>query len=175
MDISGCAGLSLIVDRESGRCIATTAWEDEAAMRAGERPVESIRQEAAEHFGGSVVKVERWEIAYMHREHRAAEGARVRCTWLRLPDVERGLDAFRTRVLPRVEEMEGFCSASFFLDRESGRAVSAIAWDGQDALDHTRDQMAELRSSITSTLGAEVEDVAEFELAIAHLRAPELV
>jgi heme-degrading monooxygenase HmoA len=175
MDMDGCVGMSLIVDRASARCIATTSWEEESAMRAAERRVESIRNDAADQFGGSVQKVERWEIAAMHREHQAMEGSGVRCTWLQLPDVDRGIDAFKTRVLPRVEEMEGFCSASFFVDRSRGRAVSAIAWDSMDAMDRTRDQMRQLRETLSGELGAEVLDVTEFELAIAHLRAPELV
>jgi heme-degrading monooxygenase HmoA len=175
MDMDGCVGMSLIVDRASARCIATTSWEDEAAMRAAERRVESIRNDAADEFGGTVQKVERWEIAAMHREHEAGEGCGVRCTWLRLPDVDRGIEAFKTRVLPRVEEMDGFCSASFFVDRSMGRAVSAIAWDSMAAMDRSRDQMTQLRESVTGELGGEVIDVSEFELALAHLRAPELV
>lgn len=175
LDMDGCVGLSLIVDRGSGRCIATTSWADESAMRAAERKVEMIRNDAAEQFGGTVQKVERWEIAVMHREHAAGDGRGVRCTWLRIPDVERAIDAFRTRVLPRVEEMDGFCSASFFVDRENGRACSAIAWDSPAVMDGNRDAMGELRSTVTGELGADVLEVAEFELAIAHLRAPELV
>jgi hypothetical protein len=42
-------------------------------------------------------------------------------------------------------------------------------------MEATRDAMSDLRSRVTTDLGAEVLDVAEFELAIAHLRAPELV
>jgi hypothetical protein len=175
LDMDGCVGLSLIVDRDSRRCIATTSWTEESAMRAAERKVETIRNDAAEQFGGTVQKVERWEIAAMHREHAAGDGGSVRCTWLQVPDVERSIDAFRTRVLPRVEEMDGFCSASFFVERANGRACSAIAWDGRSAMDASRDAMSELRTSVTTDLGGDVLEVAEFELAIAHLRAPELV
>ena len=175
MDTQGCVGLSLIVDRNSGRCIATTSWEDEESMRASEQSVESIRSEAAGQFGGTVENVDRWEIAVMHREHRAQEGACVRCIWLRGPDVDRAIEAYRTRVLPSVEKMDGFCSASFFVDRGSGRAVSAVAWDTREAMERSREQVNELRTGVTQDLGAEVLEVAEFELAIAHLRAPELV
>jgi heme-degrading monooxygenase HmoA len=176
MGIDGCIGLSLIVDRQSGRCIATSAWETEAAMRAADRPVESIRRDAADQFGGTVAKVERWEIAVLHREHQAAEGAGTRCTWLQLPvgQVERAIEAFRTQVLPAVEEMDGFCSGSLFIDRTADRAVSAIAWESRDAMERNRDQMAGLRASVTSDIGAQVLEVAEFELALAHLRVPEL-
>jgi len=175
LDMDGCVGLSLIVDRASRRCIATTSWEDESAMRAAEQKVETIRNDAAEQFGGTVQKVERWEIAAMHREHAAGDGCGVRCTWLQVPDAERSIDAFRTQVLPRVEEMDGFCSASFFVDRANGRACSAIAWDGRSEMDASRDAMTELRTRVTTQLGGAVLEVAEFELAIAHLRAPELV
>lgn len=177
MDIDGCIGLSLIVDRQSGRCIATSAWETEQAMRSAERPVESIRRDAADQFDGRVQKVERWEIAVLHREHRAADGACVGCTWVRLPEdgIEVGIDAFRNRVLPVVEEMNGFCSASMFVDRSAARAVSAIAWDSQQAMDRSRDPMMQLRTTVTAEIGAQVMEVAEFELALAHLRVPELV
>jgi quinol monooxygenase YgiN len=175
LDIDGSVGMSLLVDRDSGRCIATTSWTDEAAMDAAEQPVQSLRAQAAEHFRGTVEKVERWEIAALHRLQPAGDGAGARCTWLQLPDIERGIDAFRTMVLPRLESMPGFCSGSFFVDRAGGRVVSAIAWADMEALAQSRDGTAELRMSVTERLGGQVLEVAEFELALAHLRVPELV
>jgi len=44
-----------------------------------------------------------------------------------------------------------------------------------DAMARNRDRATELRSRRVRDLGAEVVDVAEFELAIAHLRVPEVV
>ena len=51
--IEGYIGLSLLVDRPSGRCIATSSWQSEEAMRASAEAVRPVRDRAAELFGGS--------------------------------------------------------------------------------------------------------------------------
>ena len=53
-DLEGCVGVSLLVDRESGRCIATSAWESDEAMRGSAERVAPIRDRAAQAFGGEV-------------------------------------------------------------------------------------------------------------------------
>src|ERR1700751_658809 len=75
-DVDGCVGLSLLADKQTGRCIVTTSWETEEAMRATAERVKPIRDQAAQAFGGiGSPTVEEWEIAALHRDHRAAEGA----------------------------------------------------------------------------------------------------
>jgi hypothetical protein len=81
--VDGYTGLSLLVDRSSGRCIATSAWQSEEAMRASAESIRSIRDRAAEVFGGSA-DVEEWEIAVLHRDHRSRDGACVRATWVKV-------------------------------------------------------------------------------------------
>ena len=51
--IDGCVGVSLLVDRDSGRCIATSSWETEEAMHTSAERVRPVRDQAAEMFGGS--------------------------------------------------------------------------------------------------------------------------
>jgi heme-degrading monooxygenase HmoA len=173
--LEGFIGLSLLVDRSSGRCIATSAWQSEEAMRASEQATRQVRNRAAEIFGGSA-DVEEWEIAVLHRDHRSGDGARVRATWVRLsPDqIDRGIEVYKTNVLPALEELEGFCSASLLVDRASGRAVSSATYDSVEAMEQNRDQLDRLRAAGTQEAGAEVLDEREFELAIAHLRVPEM-
>jgi quinol monooxygenase YgiN len=173
--MDGCVGLSLLVDRESGRCIATSAWETEDAMRASAQRVQPLRDRAVERFGGSAT-VEEWEIAVLHRDHRSGDGAGVRVTWLKMrPDqFDRAVEFYRTSVLPSMEELEGFCSASLMIDRASGRAVSSASYDSLEAMERNRDQARSLRTERLRDLGADQLDVGEFQLEIAHLRVPEM-
>jgi heme-degrading monooxygenase HmoA len=174
-DIEGCVGVSLLVDRESGRCIATTAWESEEAMRASEERVAPIRQRAAETFGGTA-ETQEWEIAAMHRDHRSAEGAGVRATWVNVSadQIDQGIEYFKASVLPQLEDLDGFCSASLLVDRASGRGVSSVTFDSLDAMERNRERATELKTTSIREAGVEEVDEREFELALAHLRVPEL-
>ena len=137
--IDGCVGLSLLVDRTSGRCIATSSWESEEAMRASAEALQPIRDRAAELFGGGA-QIEEWEIAAMHREHRAGEGACVRATWVKVDpaQLDGGIEFYKGTLLPALEELEGFCSASLLVDRASGRGVAAATSTTPKRLSRTR-------------------------------------
>ncbi|MGO9510488.1 MAG: hypothetical protein ACLPXZ_25315 [Mycobacterium sp.] len=173
--VDGYTGLSLLVDRLSGRCIATSAWQSEEAMRASAESVRPVRDRAAEVFGGTA-QVEEWEIAVLHRDHRSGEGSCVRATWVKVdPDqIDRGIDLVKMTVLPALAELDGFCSASLMVDRASGRGVSSATFDSVEAMKRNRDQLDRLRATATQEAGAEVLDERDFELAIAHLRVPEM-
>jgi hypothetical protein len=175
--VDGYVGISLLVDRESGRCIITAAYQTEDAMRAAADKANQLRSHAAERFSGSVEKVEEWEIGVLHRDHHSREGSCVRATWIRMPSdqADRALEFYKDSVLPALERLEGFCSASLLINRSSGRGVSSSTFDSREAMDRDRDKATELRNTRTRELGADVLDVGEFELALAHLRVPEMV
>ena len=174
--IDGCVGLSLLVDRTSGRCIVTSSWESEEAMRASEDAVRPIRDRAVELLGGSR-EVEEWEIAAMHREHRAGEAACVRVTWVKVdPDqLDRGIDFYKMTILPALEDLEGFCSASLLVDRASGRGVAVANFDNAEALERNKGALDTIKATGSQEANAEVLDQCDFELAVAHLRVPEMV
>ena len=175
-DMAGCIGVSLLVDRQSGRCIATSAWETEEAMRDSRDQVTPIRDRAAEMFGGTA-NVEQWEIATLHRDHHSPDGAGVLATWVRVPpdQVDQGIEYYKSSVLPQLENLDGFCSASLLVDRASGRAVSSTTFDSLDAMERNRDQITALKATSMPEARAEELDECAFELALAHLRVPELV
>lgn len=171
----GCVGMSFVADRASGRCIATTAWESEQALRDSEERVRPLRERSASVFGGSP-QVEEWEIVVMHRDHRSGEGAGVRSTWLQTDPsrMDNSIDVFRSTTLPTAEGFDGFCSASLLVNRSNGRALATFAYDGPESLARTREQANALRSRSSTELGGTVEDVREFELVMPHLHVPEM-
>ena len=56
-------GASLLIDRESGKAVAVTLWEDEEAMRASEESANALRADAAQQMGAEQPTVERYEVA----------------------------------------------------------------------------------------------------------------
>ncbi|MFW0787890.1 hypothetical protein AAFP35_25625 [Gordonia sp. CPCC 206044] len=174
--LPGYRGLSMIVDRGSRRCIITSSWETREAMLATDRRLQSVRTRAAETLGGRP-QVDEWEIAALHRDHRARDGACIRATWFRVdPDhFDRAVDVFKLASLPALGDLDGFCSASLMIDRESALAVSSVAYDSTDAMERTRGEAGTIREAGTADAGAEVLEVCEFELVLAHLHVPELV
>ncbi len=175
-DMAGCIGVSLLVDRQSGRCIATSAWETEDAMRASADQVTPIRDRAAEMFAGTA-DIDQWEIAALHRDHRSADGAGVLVTWVKVPpdQVDQGIEYYKSSVLPQLEELDGFCSASLLVDRASGRAVSSTTFDSLDVMERNRDRITALKATSMPEARAEELEECAFELALAHLRVPELI
>jgi hypothetical protein len=177
-EVDGCVGLSLLVDQQTGRCILTTAWETEEAMRASVEQIRPMREQAAQAFGGiGSPMVEEWEIAVLHRDHRSGEGACARATWVNLPpdQLDQGIEFYKASVLPELEALDGFCSASLLVDRASGRSVSCASFDSLEAMERSRDRGTAIKEEKIREVGADELDDCEFELRIAHLRAPELV
>jgi hypothetical protein len=138
--------MSVLMDRGSGRCIITTAWETDEAMRASAEKASRLRDRAAEKLGGNVEKIEEWEIAALHRDHRSRDGACTRATWVKSDPAraDQNIEYYKTSVLPEVENLDGFC-----------RALA-------------------LKTAKIREAGVEELDEREFELALAHLRVPEL-
>ena len=116
-----CIGLSTLVDRESGECIVTSSWKTEEAMMASDPNLAPMRRRGGEIMGGAP-QVEVWEVAVMHRDHPAPEGACCRVVWMRLSsgDIDRGIELYRSALLPEMETLEGFCSASLLVNRDVG-------------------------------------------------------
>ncbi|MEV0272235.1 hypothetical protein AB0H43_25950 [Hamadaea sp. NPDC050747] len=176
MAIDGCIGVSCLIERDSGRCIATSAWESMETMTASESQVAPLRSRLTASVGAAGPLVQEWEIPLMHRAQPAPTGAYARLSWLQgdPANADDSIESFRM-VLPMLDELPGFCSASLLVDRDSGQAVSTVVYESSAAVARTREVGQSLRNRIAQQAGLDIIEVAEFELALAHLRVPELV
>jgi heme-degrading monooxygenase HmoA len=66
--MDGFKGLIALGDRQSGKTLAITFWEDEEAMRASEEAANQLRSESAEASGEQIVGVERYEVGVFEVE-----------------------------------------------------------------------------------------------------------
>ena len=173
--MDGCVGLSMLADRNSGRCIATSAWRTREAMLASERRLRPVRDHAAEILGNRP-QVDEWEIAVLHRDHTSGPGACVRASWVRMApaQADRVVEVYRMALLPVMQDYHGFCSASLLVDRASGLAVSSVTYDHFESMQRSREKADALREAGAREAGVEIVEVCEFELALAHLRVPEM-
>ncbi|MGY1712594.1 hypothetical protein ACI8AC_24100 [Geodermatophilus sp. SYSU D00758] len=171
--IDGSTGVSLLVDRESGRCIIITVWISEEAMRGGAQLLRASWTRAEEILGGSA-EVAEWHIALLHRQYGGGSGA-ARVAWL-LTDpahLAQALDAYRIGVLSNRVEIPGFRSTAVLADWGSGRLASVDTFENRDALERSRAQRASLRDEFIQAMGLTLLDVEEFEIVLASGRAVE--
>lgn len=172
--LDGCHGLSMLANRTTGRCIVTTSWRDQAAMNASEDAVRASQQRTVEALGGSA-QVDEWEIAAMHRVHESHSGTCSRVTWMRTdPDaVDKAVDAVRLSLMPKLDDLPGFCSVSVLVRRDEGLSVATVSYDTWADLEAAAEGAREFREEFGPSLGIEVIDTADFDLSIADLRVPE--
>lgn len=175
--LDGSIGMSVLTDRETGRCIVATAWADKDAMRATAEGVRPWRHSVEHLLRSQHSDVQEWEIAVMHRDRPAGDGAGAQVTWARItPDhVDALLDAYRTNLLPHLQELPGFCSVSLLVDRRAGRTVSVTSFETRDVLSRVCKHARGLRDQFAQAMGAKIVDVQEMDLALAHVRVPETV
>ena len=167
--VEGCRGLSVLVDRETGQCIATSSWENEATMLASDDQLRPSRDRGRDILGASM-QVDAWEIAVTHRTHH---GERCRVSWL-WGDLDAMTETLRVGILPKLEQTAGFCSASLLVDRSAGLGCATTAWETRAAMEASRSAADDMRSRTASDAGGGIVDVHEFDLAYAHLHVPEM-
>jgi len=168
--IDGCRGLSMLVDRETGQCIATSSWESEETMRASDEQLRPMRDRGKEILGGTM-QIDEWEIAVMHRTHH---GECCRASWLQGEDLDALIETFRVGILPDLERTPGFCSASLLVNWSTRLGCATTTWETRAAMEASRAAANDMRSRAATDARGEIVEVHEFDLAYAHLHVPEM-
>jgi len=172
--LDGCTGLSMLVGRRTGRCIVTSGWVDEQAMLASAASMRGSRARLGRILS-AVPVVAQWEIAVLHRVQPTGPDAVCRLVWSSRPEInllDDDVDTFRLGLLPRIEELTGFCSASLLVDRVSGQTVLAVAYADREAMLVAGQRADALRAEYARSMHGRITEVTDLDLAVAHLRVP---
>jgi quinol monooxygenase YgiN len=177
--MDGCIGLSMLVDRHTGGCITTTAWEDAEAMHHSAEAIRSIREKAVASVHGvaSETEVVEWEVGVVHRMQTAPEHAACRVIHTKGPlgKADRVIEGFRESIVPRIHLLAGFCSVSLLVNRDTGRCAIATVYADRQTMHYSKGQGQAMREEFTERMGMHTTEVAEFDVALSHLRVPETV
>lgn len=173
VSLPGSLGLSLLCDRGSGRCVVTTAWDTDRAMRDSFVPLTTASDEIGRRLGGTPVP-EEWEVVDLHRLRRSGPGFWSRSTRVEFEplDAEAVLQIYRSTTVPELELLTGFCSATLLLDPARGRGVSTVTYDTYAALAGSRHRAGEIRRTSTEQAHARAGEVMELEVAVAAITVP---
>src|SRR3546814_15705195 len=70
-------------------------------------------------------------------------------------DVDRGIDIYRMAIMPRLEAMDGFCSASLMVNRALSRACATVSYDSTESLVAGRDEAWAIRAARVREAGVD--------------------
>lgn len=166
-------GMSVFVDREKGRVVATSAWATAQARAASNTDLAPLRDEAARLMAGTVRTAE-YEIALTEQVVPPGPGCWLRATTLTAEParIREAVAAFQTTVIPALRGVPGFCGAMLLVDQASGTGIGSTVWISREALEASRDIAGGLRGDVATQTGGQVAGVAEYEVVLAATKLP---
>src|SRR6202035_4447606 len=110
-------------------------WVSGDALRVSERVVAPSRAAAVRRATGTVT-VERYAVPVFELEAplRRGEGVQVTRMDVAPSAVEDTIEVIGDTAVPRLADIEGFCSALFFIDRSAGHSIIETLWRGPHGL-----------------------------------------
>jgi heme-degrading monooxygenase HmoA len=62
-EMEGFAGAYFLVDRDGGKALSITLWDNEEALAGGVEKADQLRRDATSEGGGSIDAVDHYEVA----------------------------------------------------------------------------------------------------------------
>jgi heme-degrading monooxygenase HmoA len=68
------------------------------------------------------------------------------------------------RILEVLPKMDGYKGAYFFMDRQSGKAITISLWESEEAMQRTKEAVRPLRKEVAEGVSGNIVDVEPFEV-----------
>jgi serine phosphatase RsbU (regulator of sigma subunit) len=92
-------------------------------------------------------------------------------------ELEQG-QRFRVRAREKLRQMDGYEGSYFFWDRKSGKAISIVLWESEEAMQRSEEVVRTLRKELAGGIAANIVDVEHYEvgdMVVQEIRDGELV
>ncbi|MFF8374669.1 antibiotic biosynthesis monooxygenase [Streptomyces sp. NPDC015661] len=164
----GFRGMGLFVDREVGKLLVGSWWEDEASRQASFETLSKRRNELFAPFALTTT-VDNWEAAVARRGEDVGPGGGFRLVRMDVDpaDIDLLVETFRETALPKVQKVPGLNGISLLVDRARGRAAVGALYGEHDALVASRGPVAAVRGEATAKSRATTTSLEEFEVVLA--------
>ncbi|GAA1174094.1 heme-degrading monooxygenase HmoA [Kitasatospora gansuensis] len=164
----GFRGMGLFVDRELGKLLVGSWWDDEASREASYENLGKRRVELMAPFAQTAT-VDNWEAAVARRAETLGPGAGFRLVRMDVEpsDIDPLVDTFRDTLLPKIQKIPGLAGISLLVDRDRGRAAVGTLYTDRDALVASRGAVAAVRGEAAAKARVTTRSLEEFEVVLA--------
>ncbi|MBT2387056.1 antibiotic biosynthesis monooxygenase [Streptomyces sp. ISL-11] len=164
----GFRGMGLFADRELGKLLVGSWWEDDASRQASFENLSKRRAELMAPFAQTMT-VDNWEAAVARRAEDLGPSAGFRLVRM---DVEQSdtdllVDTFRDISLPKLQKIPGLAGISLLVDRDRDRAAVGALYTDRDALVASRGVVAAVRGEAAAKVRVTTSSLEEFEVVLA--------
>ena len=159
-------GHVMLIDRQNGRSLGITFFENEAQIQEAEPVFQRMGDEIPEEKRGKRVGVSKYEVLTAEGGENAKA---VRLSTFE-GDPSRIDEATRhsiDNILPRARQMEGLTGVFSLADRASGKVILATLWDSPESLQASEEQGEKFRQENAEAAGGKITGVDRYEVVIA--------
>jgi hypothetical protein len=76
---------------------------------------------------------------------------------------------FHQRVLPQLQQMDGFKGLAVLGDQQRGKLLSVALWESEEVMQSTEEVVSKIRGGIPHPLGGAIVDVEDYEAFVLEV------
>jgi antibiotic biosynthesis monooxygenase len=170
----GFRGATLVGNRKTGEGLSVTYWESEEAMKNARPNVRPQGETILAKTGSKMVDEDECEVAVLERIQPPKAGVFVRVTTADADPAKaaEGIAFYEEKIVPVIRKQPGARMALLFVNRKTGRTLSASGWDTQKDLEKSEAAVTGLREEAIKKIGGKSSKVEVFEVYFTEILTP---
>lgn len=168
----GFDGIGIFADRTLGKILTGSWWETEQALKDSDTNLRDRRTEMLARFVSTITTMNLEAVAYTRPASATSGGFRLQRMAFAPGQGDRIAQAFKEVGMPRLQDLDGFQSASLLMDRERGMAGVGTFFQDMDALAASRGPQAAIRKAAFEQMKEGVQLLALEEFEVVELDLP---